>query len=239
MEMFNVLLNLMARLIVLFIAFPIHESAHALMAQKLGDPTARNMGRIDLNPFSHMNPLPCFGMILLASLMDYSTGSSTYGNLILLLTSVFFFRAVPINPMYFKKRKAGIALTAFAGPLSNVVLGAIFLILYKLVFYFLPTSGMFDIVLMVFMVVLQINLQLAAFNLLPLPPLDGSKILAFFLPDRFSDWMQRYQTYVLVGVIFLLYFTSVLDYFISFVYGILFQFVNFITGFVDLLYTVI
>ena len=82
MELFNVLLNLMARLIVLFIAFPIHESAHAVVANKLGDPTAKNLGRIDLNPLSHMNPLPCFGMLLLASAMDYMTGASTMGNLI-------------------------------------------------------------------------------------------------------------------------------------------------------------
>lgn len=239
MEWFDVLLNLMARLLVLLVAFPIHETAHALIAKKLGDPTASNLGRIDLNPFSHMNPLPCFGMLLVASAMDFFTRSSTIGNLILLLTSIFFFHAVPINPMYFKNRKGGIALTALAGPVSNVALGFVFLLLYKVLYYFVPANGVTDVIGLVLSFTVSINLQLAAFNLLPLPPLDGSKVLAFFLPERINYMMQQYQNYIMLGVIVLLYFTNILDYFINFVYGILYNVINFLSGFIELIARVV
>lgn len=239
MNWFDVLLNLMARLIVLLVAFPIHETAHALIAKKLGDPTASNLGRIDLNPFAHMNPLPCFGMLLAASAMDFFTRSGTVGNLLLLLTSIFFFHAVPINPLYFKNRKAGIALTALAGPVSNVALGLVFLLIYKLLFYFVPANGATDVIGMVLSFTVSINLQLAAFNLLPLPPLDGSKVLAFFLPDRINYMMQQYQNYIMIGVVILLYFTNVLDYFINFVFNGLYTAIDFLTGFVELIARVV
>ncbi len=239
MSLFYVMLNLMARIIVLFIAFPIHETAHAYVAQKLGDPTAKNMGRIDLNPFSHMNPLPCFGVILLASVMDYFTGNATTGTLLLLLASIFFFYPVPINPNYFKHRKAGIAITALAGPVANILLGALFMILVKVITYFVPSNEVVSIIGLVFTYTLSINLQLAAFNLLPLPPLDGSKVLSFFLPDRINYMIAQYQTYITLGVIVLLYFTNILDYFINFIYNGLYTAVNFLTSFIDLLAQVV
>lgn len=231
----NDIMMLIARVIVLFIAFPVHECAHAIVANKLGDPTARNLGRIDLNPLAHMVPLPTIFMILLASLLDISTHNYMIGNMILLMTSIFFFRAVPIDSRYFRNRKAGIALTALAGPLSNVLLAFIFLLIWKILALVLPFNSVTLIVNLLLSSLVSINLQLAAFNLLPIPPLDGYNILSFFLSDRVIYQISRYSNYILVGLLVLLYATPVLDTVISWIYKVLFFVIDTMTGFVDII----
>lgn len=231
----TVALQLVARIIVLCIAFPVHESAHAIIANKLGDPTARRLGRIDLNPFAHMKILPAMGMILLATLMDIYTQSASAGNLILLITSIFFFKPVPIDPRYFKNPKGGMALTALAGPMSNIIIGFFSLIIYKLVYYLAPQGDFVAAIVSLMGMVVSINLQLAAFNLLPIPPMDGFKILSFFLPNSVIYKFEQYSTYIMLGVVVLLYATPVLDVFINFGYGVLFKLINFLTGFIELI----
>jgi Zn-dependent protease len=229
------IMMLVARVIVLFVAFPLHEFSHAFVANKLGDPTAKNLGRLDLNPLAHMQPLPTLGMMVLATLLDILTHRYMLGNMVLLLTSIFFFRAVPINPMYFKNRKGGTALTALAGPFSNVLLGAAALLLYKIFLLFAPASEFTVVLSLLFSSLISINLQLAAFNLLPIPPLDGSKVLAFFLSDRITYRIARYTNYIMIAMIILLYATPVLDVVINFIYRILYYVIDFLTGFVDLI----
>ncbi len=237
------ILQLAARVIVLCLAFPIHESAHAFVAYKLGDPTAKNLGRLDMNPFSHMNVVPAVGMILLATVCDLLTKNYNIGNFLLLLTSIFFFRAVPINPMYFKNRKGGMALTALAGPVSNLLLGMVFLIVYKIlkhfVYPYMPLNSF--AALFVFSVaslcslVIQINLQLAVFNLLPIPPMDGFKVLSFFLSDRIIYKFEQYANYIMIAVAVLLYATPVFDYILMWGYRILYEMINILTIFLDLI----
>ena len=233
------ILQLAARVIVLCLAFPIHESAHALVAYKLGDPTAKNLGRLDMNPFSHMNVVPAVGMILLATVCDLLTKNYNIGNFLLLLTSIFFFRAVPINPMYFKNRKGGMALTALAGPVSNLMLGMVFLIVYKILMYFvyphMPSNVFVSSVVVLCSLVIQINLQLAVFNLLPIPPMDGFKVLSFFLSDRIIYKFEQYANYIMIAVAVLLYATPVFDTILMWGYRILYEMIDILTIFLDLI----
>lgn len=233
------ILQLAARVIVLCLAFPIHESAHAFVAYKLGDPTAKNLGRLDMNPFSHMNVVPAVGMILLATVCDLLTKNYNIGNFLLLLTSIFFFRAVPINPMYFKNRKGGMALTALAGPVSNMLLGMAFLLVYKILMYFvyphMPSNAFVTSVLVLCSLVIQINLQLAVFNLLPIPPMDGFKVLSFFLSDRIIYKFEVYSNYIMIAVAVLLYATPVFDYILMWGYRILYEMIDILTIFLDLI----
>ncbi len=229
------MMMLIARIIILFIAFPIHETAHAFVAYKLGDPTAKSMGRIALSPLNHIRLWPTVGMMVLASISDVTTHNYTIGNMILLLTSILFFKAVPIDTRYFRNRKAGMALTALAGPMSNVLLGIIFLILYKFCVVLLPNNTVFNAIVLLISSVVSINLQLAAFNLLPVPPLDGSKVLGFFLSDKINYMMQQYSRYIMFGMLILLYLTPIFDYVVNFIYKILLWLINFATGWVDLL----
>lgn len=231
----NDIMMLIARVIVLFIAFPVHECAHAVVANKLGDPTAKNLGRIDLNPLAHMVPMPAIGMILLASILDITTHNYMLGNMILLLTSIFFFRAVPIDSRYFRNRKAGIALTALAGPCSNIVLAFIFLLIWKILFLFLPINSATIVITLLFNCLISINLQLAAFNLLPIPPLDGYNILSFFLSDRITYQISRYSNYIMIALVVFLYVTPVVDIVISWVYNALYFIIDSLTGFVDII----
>jgi len=235
MSLLTVFFNLAARILVICVAFPVHESAHAFMAYKLGDQTAKRLGRIDANPLSHLDVLPSVLMLLLASVLDFVTGSSSMGTLILLLTSILFFHPVPINPVYFKNRKAGIALTALAGPLSNILLAYVTLILYKLALYFLPPHGLVQVLCSLLWLVVSINLQLAVFNLLPIAPLDGSKILSFFLSDRINFMIMKYERYILLGFLALLYLTPVFDWIQQIGYTVFYTVIDFLSGFADLL----
>lgn len=231
----QVILSLVARIIVFTIAFPIHEYSHALVANKLGDPTAKNLGRIDLNPLSHMNVYPALAMLALSSITDIVTKNYSLGNMILFLTSIFFFRAVPINPFYFKNRKAGIALTALAGPVSNIVIGTIVLIITKILIYFVPKGEFVSLVIVLCSLILQINLQLAVFNLIPIPPLDGFKVISFFIKDNVLWKIEQYSNYIVMGLFLLIYMTNIFDYIIIYGYGFLYKLIDSLTIFVDLI----
>jgi len=160
------------------ICITLHELAHGLAAYYLGDQTAKERGRLSLNPLRHIDPI---GLLMLA------------------IFKLGWAKPVPVDMRQFKNPKAGMALTALAGPAMNVLISIVALLLFRL----FPLTFFLQIALM--------SLGLGLFNLLPIPPLDGSKILFSFLPDRAYLWLMRYERYgmfLLIAIIWLGSFTG-------------------------------
>lgn len=184
------LLSLLVRALVLFTAFPVHESAHALTAHWLGDDTAKDQGRISLNPFKHIN---------------------LFGALFMLFVGVGAAKPVPINASKFKKPKVGMAVSALAGPVSNLLLAYLSIILYRFLYSISYLNGSdLSILLYVFQYAAILNIGLAVFNLLPIPPLDGSRIVTMFLPDKSYFGIMKYEKYIFIAI-FILIFSGLLD----------------------------
>ena len=170
--------------VVIFLTLPVHEYAHAFAAYKLGDNTARYMGRLTLNPLAHID------WIGAACILFFRFGWA---------------KPVPINSRYFKRGKTDVAITAFAGPLSNLVVAfaSVFLMfLTDVLLSWFAYSGYFSAF---FYYIAIINIHLAVFNLIPIPPLDGSKILAAVLPNNIYYKIMQYEKYVYIVLIVLLY----------------------------------
>lgn len=157
-------------------AIILHEISHGYVAYLLGDPTAKNRGRLSLNPVRHIDP---FGTLLLpAVLLLVSGGRAAFG----------YAKPVPINPRYFKNYRVGMFLTGIAGPTTNIVLA----IVAGTVVRFMDQSTTMASVLYMFA---QVNLVLVFFNLIPIPPLDGSRVLPLFLSDRAMHTYARIEQY--------------------------------------------
>jgi Zn-dependent protease len=162
--------------VVLIFSAVLHEVAHGLEAERLGDPTARNAGRLTLNPIKHLD---LFGSIIMPILLYIATSGA------------FFFAAakpVPYNPNNLKNPRSGSAKVAFAGPATNFVLAVIFGIVVRIAVYF-PVPDLF-VELMA--IVCYLNVLLCIFNLVPIPPLDGSKILFAALPPSQTSYRVMY-----------------------------------------------
>lgn len=209
--------TLMVRAIVLLTAIPVHEAAHAYMADKLGDPTARYKGRLTLNPLAH------FDLI---------------GSMALLFTGIGWAKPVPINPINFDDSKKGMALSAAAGPISNLVMATISLIITKIIAYTGGYSMIYGYgtvtgnLYMIFSTMCSINISLAIFNLMPFPPFDGSRIFNYFLSDRFYFKIMEYERYIFLGI-FLLLYMGVFDGPLSFLNGLVYIALDKRTFFVD------
>ena len=184
-----------ATLLIIFAVLPLHEFAHAWSAYKLGDGTAKMMGRLTVNPMAHID---WFGA---AMIMAFGFGWA---------------RPVPVNMRNFKSPKWGMALTSLAGPVSNLIAGFISRAIYHLLVFvfstmFLPSGillTVMQIVVYLFYFLSEINVGLAVFNLLPVPPLDGSRILTAILPDNVYYKIMQYERIIMM-VLMLLIFTGV------------------------------
>lgn len=164
----------------------VHELSHGAVAYALGDPTAKSRGRLTLNPIRHIDPL----------------------GLILMITAhVGWAKPVPVDMRYFKHPKRGMALTALAGPASNFLLAWLFLLLTNLLFHVLPLSAAWQSYLILFFLnAALLSIGLGVFNLFPIPPLDGSKVLFSFLPDRIYYTILRYERYIMLLMLALVWF---------------------------------
>lgn len=192
-DFLQLLIGLGTRLLIIFFVLPVHECAHGWAAGKLGDPTAKAQGRLTLNPMAHVDP---------------------FGALFLILFGFGWAKSVPVNPLYFKNRKKGMALTALAGPASNLLMALAAAIIYDACILLLPISFFatvgYQILYYFFSSLIVINISLAVFNLIPIPPLDGSRIFGAILPEKWNYTIARYERYIFIALAVLL-FAGVLD----------------------------
>ncbi len=186
------LMGVIACLIVIFVTLPFHEFAHAYVAYKLGDNTARYRGRLTVNPLAHI---------------DYM------GSLSILLFGFGWANPVPINPNNFKNPKAGMAISAFAGPLMNILLAFVGSFGFYGFRSLLYSSGneIYMYIALIMWYFCTLNIGLAVFNLLPIPPLDGWKVLGVLLPSKYYWMIMSYERYISFALI-LLIFTGGLDF---------------------------
>ncbi len=208
LEMPQILIGIAVRCLIIFGILPIHEYAHARMAYALGDDTASLKGRMTLNPLAHVDWV---------------------GAACIMLIGFGWAKPVPVNPYNFtnrKNKKRGMALTALAGPLSNLIVALLAMLIFRFIcsfdgvglayyggyFYYMEQTGL--IIYYAFSTLVTINISLAVFNLIPVPPLDGSKILAAFIPDRIlykiTEFTQKYGMIITIAFVALIY-SNLLD----------------------------
>lgn len=181
------------RALVMLVAIPFHEAAHAFVSWKLGDSTAKDMGRMTINPMAHFDPM---------------------GALCMIVAGVGWAKPVPTRAYRFRNPKMGMALTAFAGPAANFLLAFVSAILYKIVLYASLATGatnfLITAVSQILYYMIVMNVSLAVFNLIPVPPFDGSRILLTFLPREWYFRIMKYEQYIFIGM-FVLLMVGVLD----------------------------
>lgn len=193
---FTPLLKIVLNAIPALICITLHELSHGLVAYLLGDPTAKNAGRLTLNPIKHLD---------------------VFGFLMLVVAHVGWAKPVPVDMRYFNNPKRGMAITALAGPVSNFIITAIFIMLYGFFYPLVYKQQISHLALDCFDFLYwtaYLSLGLGLFNLLPIPPLDGSKVLFSLMPDEAYMKLMRYERYGMILLIALAY-TGVTGSFLS------------------------
>ena len=171
---FGTLRDAAVQLLAVLFCLTVHETCHGLAALALGDPTAKRQHRLSLNPLRHID---------------------WFGLLMMLVAGFGWARPVPVNPNYFKKPRQGMALTALAGPASNLLLALLLLIPARLIYTYAHYSVFNQMALDFLTSTAALSIGLGLFNLIPIPPLDGSKVLAVLLPERAYRWLMRYERF--------------------------------------------
>lgn len=175
------------RLVSVFLCLTVHETCHGAAAYALGDPTAKRMHRLSLNPLRHID---WFGLAMMV------------------LCGFGWAKPVPVDPRYFKKPKKGMALTALAGPVSNFVLAVVLMLGARVIYNHVSYTELWQQVFTFLLNTAVLSIGLGLFNLIPLPPLDGSKVLGALLSDRAYFTLMRYERYGML-VLILLSFTNI------------------------------
>lgn len=191
------LISFLLTLPIALISLSVHETAHGYVAYKLGDPTAHNLGRLSLNPLKHLDPI---------------------GFLCMTLGGFGWAKPVPVNARYFKNPRRGMAITGIAGPISNLLLAMLFALFYEILFAVLKdvvfTSEFAYYVALISLQFLSLaaylNVALAIFNMIPVPPFDGSRFLYVMLPSKFYFGIMKYERIVMI-VLLVLLITGFLD----------------------------
>ena len=177
---FSGLRDILLRVIPALLCITLHELAHGFTAYALGDDTAKAAGRLTLNPIKHLDPM---------------------GLLMMVIFGFGYAKPVPVDMRKFQNPKRGMAITALAGPLCNVLISLVFYFLYGLLILPLSGSSAGQLALEMMETTVVLSLAMAIFNILPIPPLDGSKVMAALLPDRQYEMLMRYER---IGMLLLL-----------------------------------